>query len=70
MASHAMKGVQFVVDERGEKIAVVIDLRKHRRLWEDFYDSAVARARREEPRETLAAVKRRLHRLGKLRRDG
>jgi hypothetical protein len=24
-----MKGVQFVVDERGQKTAVVIDLRRH-----------------------------------------
>ena len=60
MAQRAVKGMQFVVDERGEKTAVVIDLCRHRRLWEDFYDSAVVRARRGEPRETLAAVKRRL----------
>jgi hypothetical protein len=33
MAGGGIKGVQFVVDERGEKTAVVIDLRKHRRLW-------------------------------------
>lgn len=65
-----MKGIQFVVDEHGEKVAVVIDLRKHGCLWEDFYDSAVVRARREEPRETLAAVKRRLVTLGKLPRNG
>jgi hypothetical protein len=65
-----VKGVQFVVDEHGEKTAVVIDLKKHRELWEDFYDSAVAHARRNEPRETLEWVKRRLSRRRKLRRDG
>jgi hypothetical protein len=65
-----VKGVQFVVDERGEKTAVVIDLKKHGELWEDFSDSAVARARRDEPRETLEGVKRRLVRRGKLRRNG
>ena len=62
-----MKGVQFVVDERGKKTGVVIDLREYRELWEDFYDAVLARARRKEPRESLAAVKRRLGRDGKLR---
>ena len=65
-----VKGVQFVVDDQGEKTAVVIDLRKHRGLWEDFYDRAVAKAREAEPRESLALVKQRLNRQGKLRRNG
>lgn len=64
-----MKGVQFVVDERGEKTAVVIDLREHARLWEDVYDTLVARARRHEPRESLESVKRRLRSQGKRRED-
>ncbi len=62
-----MKGVQFVVDEKGQKTGVVIDLREYRELWEDFYDTALARARRREPRESLASVKGRLRRNGKLR---
>ncbi len=62
-----MKGVQFVVNERGQKTGVVIDLREYRELWEDFYAAALALARRKEPRESLAAVKRRLGRNGKLR---
>ena len=65
-----MKGVQFVIDSHGEKTAVVIDLKKHRDLWEDFYDHAIARSRASEPRETLASVKQRLMRQGKLRRHG
>ena len=65
-----MKGVQFVVDGEGEKTAVVIDLKKHRDLWEDFYDHAMAKARAAEPREMLSAVRQRLVRRGKLRRDG
>jgi hypothetical protein len=64
-----MKGVQFVIDERGEKTAVVIDLKRHSKVWEDFFDVATAKSRQDEPRETLAAVKRRLHRAGKLRRN-
>jgi len=64
-----IKGVQFVIDDRGEKTAVVIDLRKHRDLWEDFCDRAVARQRESEPRESLASVRQRLSRRGKFRRD-
>ena len=39
-----MTGIQFLTDEKGRRVAVQIDLRKHRSLWEDFYDSAVAQA--------------------------
>ena len=55
-----MKGVQYVVDDRGAKRAVVIDLRTHAELWEDFCDRALAESRRSEPRETLQAVKARI----------
>lgn len=65
-----MKGVQFVVNELGEKTAVVIDLKKHAEVWEDFYDASVARQRKDEPRETLESVKRKLRRQGKLLADG
>jgi hypothetical protein len=57
-----MVGVQFLVDEQGNKTAVVIDLKKNSQLWEDFYDRALARSRRHEPRETLETVKKRLNR--------
>ena len=65
-----MKGVQFVVNDRGEKTAAVIDLTRHSELWEDFYDAAVARQRQKEPRETLESVKKRLRRRGKLPPNG
>ncbi|GIW91497.1 MAG: hypothetical protein KatS3mg109_2018 [Pirellulaceae bacterium] len=57
-----MKGIQFVVNERGEKTAVVIALRKNAELWEDFYDRALADSRADEPRESLESVKERLER--------
>jgi len=62
-----LKGVQFVVDENGQRTAVVIDLKKHSEVWEDFYDSVVARKREHEPRESLDSVRKRLRRRGKLR---
>lgn len=61
-----MKGIQFVSDDKGRKVAVLIDLRKYGELWEDFYDSLLARARAEEPRETFDFVKKRLRHQGKL----
>ncbi len=55
-----VKGVNFVVDEEHEKKAVIIDLRKHRALWEDFYDTLLTKEREKEPRETLEEVRKRV----------
>ncbi len=55
-----MGGITFMIDSKGNKTAAVIDLRKHRKLWEDFYDSLLAESRAHEPRESLDSVKRRL----------
>ena len=51
-------GVAFVVDSRGRRESVLIDLEQHGSLWEDLYDAYVAQQRRAEPRESLATVKR------------
>jgi hypothetical protein len=56
-----MKGVQYVVDDQGEKRAVLIDLKINKELWEDFYDAALAEQRAEEPRRTLEEVKEQLN---------
>ena len=61
-----MEGIQFLTNERGKKTAVLIDLKKYGELWEDFYDSVVARSRASEPRESLESVKERLRKQGKL----
>jgi hypothetical protein len=61
-----VKGVQFVVDNSGRKTAVQIDLKTQRRLWEDFYDRALAKQRTSEPPESLDSVKKRV--LGRPRR--
>jgi hypothetical protein len=57
-----MKGVQFLVDNQGNKTAVLTVLKRNAGLWEDFYDLALARSRDGEPRESLESVKRRLMR--------
>ncbi len=55
-----IEGVDFVVDVAGERKAVLIDLQRHRDLWEDFYDTLLVQERRQEPRETLEEVKKKL----------
>jgi hypothetical protein len=61
-----LKGIHFVINERGEKTAVQLDLRKYSELWEDIYDALIARERASEPRETLESVRQRLVEQGKL----
>lgn len=63
-----MQGIQFVTDEKGQRIAVQINLKKFGELWEDFYDNLLLRQRAEEPRESIRAVKERLKKQGKLKR--
>ena len=36
-----MKGIQYLVDDSGDKTAVLIDLKKYNELWEDFYGSVL-----------------------------
>jgi hypothetical protein len=62
-----MSGIQFLVDEKGRRHAVVIDLNQHAELWEDLYDNLIAEERKHEPRENWGVVKQRLKRAGKLR---
>ena len=61
-----MDGIQFVVDDAGEKTAVLIDLRKYGKIWEDLYDILIARLREDEPRESLEFVRKTLRQGGKL----
>lgn len=61
-----MEGIQFVTNEKGERVAVQIDLRKYGDLWEDVYDSLTARKRAKEPRESIGDVKARLLKQNKL----
>jgi hypothetical protein len=62
-----MPGVEFLVNNRGQRRAVLIDLKKHGALWEDLYDAYLVNTRRREPRESLAQVKRLLQRPAKRR---
>jgi len=65
----AMTGIQYVTDEKGRKVAVQIDLRKHRALWEDIEDALVSRSRQHEKRIPLGKAKQSLVKSGKLPRE-
>jgi len=43
-----MTGIQFITDEKGRKTASVIDLKKHKALWEEIEDGLISESRRKE----------------------
>lgn len=44
----AVRGVQFVTDSDGQRIAVLLDLKEWGELWEDIYDNMIADERAGE----------------------
>jgi hypothetical protein len=61
-----VKGIRYFFDNHGRPAAVLIDLKKHGRLWEDFQDLLVARSRLKEPRIPLQKVVADLRKKGKI----
>jgi hypothetical protein len=55
-----MKGINFVIDEKGEKKAVLIDLEEWGELWEDFYDVLVFYERKHEEEISWEELKQEL----------
>jgi hypothetical protein len=43
-----MTGIQFVTDDKDQRVAVQIDLKKHGAIWEDFWDGLVSESRRKD----------------------
>jgi hypothetical protein len=62
-----MKGIQYVTDDGGKRVAVMIDLKKYAKLWEEFHDSKLMDERLKGPFESLDSVKRKLVQRGKLK---
>ncbi len=52
-----MKGIEFVVNDKGEKRAVIIDLAEWGQLWEDIYDVLISESRKGEPTVSWEQVK-------------
>ncbi|MGI9115284.1 MAG: hypothetical protein ACR2FX_09685 [Chthoniobacterales bacterium] len=62
-----MTGIKFVTNGKGVPEAVLIDLKRHGELWEDFYDNLVCEQRKNETRVKWETVKKRLTRAGQSR---
>lgn len=62
-----MRGIRFVTDERGRKIAVQIDLKRYGQMLEDFWDGLISESRRAEKGIPFEKIKADLVKLGRLR---
>ena len=62
-----MTGIQFIADAKGRRTAAVIDLKKHRALWEDIEDGLISEPRRKEKGIPLEKIKADLVKRGRLR---
>ncbi|MGB7922735.1 MAG: hypothetical protein WCF57_05765 [Pyrinomonadaceae bacterium] len=60
------RGVLFLTNSEGEKVAVQLDLSVWAEVWEDIYDGMIAKEREDEPTEPWETVKERLRAEGKL----
>ncbi|MCD5409162.1 MAG: hypothetical protein LRZ87_00095 [Methanocellales archaeon] len=56
-----MRGIEYIVDDRGQKRAAVIDFDVYGSLWEDIHDILVVESRKREPRVKWENAKKRLH---------
>jgi hypothetical protein len=56
-----MKGLQYIVDTKGKRKAVLLDLDIYADKWEDIYDILVSYSRRNEKRVKWETLKRTLH---------
>jgi hypothetical protein len=61
-----MEGTLYVTNEKGEKVAVQINLKKLGDVWEDFCDNLLSARRAKEPRVSLESVRNRLRTQGKV----
>jgi hypothetical protein len=62
----AIRGIQFVTDAQGRRVAVQLDLKEWGELWEDIYDNIVADSRKGEPTKSLEEFEAELQAEGTL----
>lgn len=51
-----MTGVRYITDDKGERTDVVINLRKHGKSLEDFFDFLVFEERKNEETVSLESI--------------
>jgi uncharacterized protein YehS (DUF1456 family) len=64
--NHPMNGIQFVTDDKGRKVAVLIDRKKHGARLQDFWDGLISEKRRREKGIPLEKIKADLIKRGRL----
>jgi PHD/YefM family antitoxin component YafN of YafNO toxin-antitoxin module len=57
---------RYIIDEKGQKTAVVIPVEEYEELLEDLHDLAIIAERRDEPTITLKELKKKLKQNGLL----
>ena len=62
-----MTGIQFVTDDKGRKVAVLIDLKKHGARLQDFWDGLISESSLKEKGIPLEKVKANLIKRGRVR---
>jgi len=62
-----MTGIQFVTNEKGRRVAVLIDLKKHGARLQDLWDGLVSESGRREKGVPLEKIRADLIRHGRLR---
>lgn len=58
--------IQYIVDEKGERTAVILPVGEYQEILEDLHDLAVIAERREEPTVTFEELKTKLKKDGLL----
>ena len=61
-----LKKEKFIVDAKGRKKAVVLDIRDYEEMLEDIEDLKIIAERENEPTRPLEEVEKRLKKLGRL----
>lgn len=61
-----MKGITYVTDEKGKRVAIQISLLEHKDIVEDLLDGIIAESRKKNKTHSLAAVKKQLLKDAKL----
>jgi PHD/YefM family antitoxin component YafN of YafNO toxin-antitoxin module len=57
---------QYVIDEKGQKTAVIIPVEEYEELLEDIHDLAIIAERRDEPTITFEELKKKFKKDGLL----
>ncbi len=60
------KKEKYIVDEKGEKTAAILPIKKYEELIEDLHDLTVVAERRDEPTTNFKKLKGRLRKNGLL----